>query len=151
MKEIKMPRSKIGVSGAVITILVAIVVAIFTAIIFIIVNKDNLANVWRPHNVVILVIIAVIIPISCVCAPIAGAIQAACCWRPVDEKYNPGLSKSQRARRGAKYALACAGVCIGCLVTCGEGTHSEPKYPTEENLEKPTSQPSAVLGGVHVV
>lgn len=148
-----------GVKGAVAVIVAATIAAIIGAIIFIAVNKDDLSGVWRPHNVVILVMIAIIIPISCICSPIAGAIQAAFCWRSVDEKYHPGLSKSQRARRGAKYALKCSGVCIGCLLTCGEGSPSEPTYPEngadEENppnsMRQPSSPPAAVLAGPEVV
>jgi hypothetical protein len=150
-----MTKSPIGVKGAGVVITLATLVAVVGAIIFIAVNKDDLASVWRPHNVVILVMIAIIIPISCVCSPIAGAIQAACCWRSVDEKYHPGLSKSQRAQKGAKYALACTGVCICGLLTCGEGAPAEPTYPEnsadEENppnsMRQPSSPPAAVLAG----
>ena len=145
-----MSKSPIGIKGATCVILLATLVAIIGAIIFIAVNKDDLANVWRPHNVVILVMIGIIIPIAFVCAPIAGAIQAACCWRSVDERNHPGLSKSQRARKGAKYALACTGVCICGLLTCGEGVQAEPTYP-DDGENAPTSPPPAVLEGVHVV
>lgn len=146
-----MTKSPIGVKGAGVVITIATITAIIGAIVFIIINKDDLASVWRPHNVIILVMIAIIIPISCICSPIAGAIQAACCWRSVDERNHPGLSKSQRARKGAKYALACTGVCICGLLTCGEGAPAEPTYPEETPNSLPSSPPAANLAEVHVV
>lgn len=61
--------------------------------------------------------------------------------------------KANGPKKGAKYALACTGVCICGLLTCGEGIQAEPAYPDDgENVENaPTSPPPAVLEEVHVV
>jgi len=100
--EDTMSKSPIGIKGATCVIFLATLVAIIGAIIFVVVNKDDLAGVWRPHNVVLLGMITIIIPIACICSPIAGAIQAACCWRSVDERNHPGLAQSQRAQKRRK-------------------------------------------------